>query len=426
MTTTTLPRRNARRRILLTLATVGTALFIALLGTTDANAAGLSDPSALTKHNGGMTVTQDGAVIENLEIHGTLRIEASNVTVRNVWVYGSEFWSVYVASGSARFEDVEIGHASHPGSRGIGGNNIVAVRVHIHHVEDGIKLGSNSTYSGVVVNNLASPAGSPHYDALQVEGGAKNSTVRNSSLSSTGSGLGNSAVIIKSDLGHPSNLSFVNNYMNGGNYTIYVRDGGHGVPTGISFIGNRFGDDRRYGLTSMEGSVEWQDNTWASTGEFIDPSGNVIGSGGGGTTTTTAPPPTTTTTTKPPSTTTTTTKPPSTTTSTTTTTSSTSTTVPGDVTTTTVADGSDDGQAAPPIAGTTGSTTTTTLARSFFESDPAPSDPDVAAVAAPVIGDDSDDGGLSTDLLMAVFVAIVVVGVAGYFIGEHFDRGPTG
>jgi len=261
-----------------------------------ASAAGLSDPSALTKHDGPLTVVEDGAVIENLEIHGTLQIQANDVIVRNVWVYGSDFWTVRVKSGSARFENVEIGNAKYLGLRGIGGSNIVAVGLDIHHVEDGIKLGSNATYSGVNIHDLASPRSDPHTDAVQVESAATNSVVKNSILSSIGSrGVGNASAMIKSSLGRPSNISFVNNYMNGGNFTIFVHDGGHGFPQGVSFIGNRFGTNSRYGLTWFQGPVEWEDNTWEDTGELIDPDGNVIGQGA--TTTTTVAPTTTSTTT---------------------------------------------------------------------------------------------------------------------------------
>jgi len=269
------------------------AAFAVVLSSGTALATGLSDPSALVKHDGSLTVTEDGAVVENLEIHGRLEIRADNVTVRNVWVYGSDFWSVLVKSGSARFEDVEIGNASYPGLRGIGGNNIVAVSLDIHHVEDGIKLGSNATYSGVHVHDLASPRSAPHIDAVQVEGRSTNSVVKNSILSSIGPrGLGNSAVIVKSDLGFPSDISFVNNYMEGGNFTIFVHDGGYGFPKNVSFVGNRFGTSSRYGLTWFKGPVAWEDNTWAETKELIDPDGNVIGEASVPTTTT----PTTTTT----------------------------------------------------------------------------------------------------------------------------------
>ena len=310
--------------ITVALAVVG----VGVVGGGEALAAGLSDSSVLTVHEGSMTVTTSGAVIENLEIRGRLVIEASNVTVRNTWIYaGGTAWTVHVKSGSARFENVEIGHPSHRASAGIGGSNITGISLDIHHVEDGIKLGSSSVYSGVRIHDLASPSSSPHSDAVQVEGGSTNSTVKNSVLSSLGSGsIGNAAVIVKSDFGQPKNITFANNYMNGGNYTIFVRDGGKGMPQNITFTGNRFGETFRYGYTSIDGGTVWENNTVAETGAVIDIGG---GTSGGSTTTTTTKAPAPTTTTKAPApTTTTTTAPPTTTTTTTpeTTTSSTTTT----------------------------------------------------------------------------------------------------
>ncbi|HEY7564155.1 MAG TPA: hypothetical protein VIA81_04455, partial [Acidimicrobiia bacterium] len=42
---------------------------------------GLLDRSRLRVHNGNMTITEDGAVVEDLEIRGMLRIEARDVVV---------------------------------------------------------------------------------------------------------------------------------------------------------------------------------------------------------------------------------------------------------------------------------------------------------------------------------------------------------
>ena len=360
-----------------------------------------------------MTVTTDGAVIENLEIRGRLVIEASNVTVRNTWIYvGANAWTVYVKSGSARFENVEIGHPSHRGVAGIGGNNITAIGLDIHHVEDGIKLGSSSVYSGVRIHDLASPQSSPHSDAVQVEDGARNSTVKNSVLSSLGVGVGNAAVIVKSDFGLPKDLTFANNYMNGGNYTIFVRDGGHGMPQNIRFIGNRFGESRVYGMTSTDGPIVWDDNTWAETGELIDQNGNVIG-GGSATTTTKPPTPATTTTTKAPVSTTTTTKAPVSTTTTTKAPVSTTTTTKAPVSTTTTTKA--------PVSTTTTTkapASTTTLADNITTS----SEPDDGAVAAaPIGGGDpfARDGLSSTSsaaagaTLALVALAMVIVGTLG-------------
>ena len=239
-----------------------------------ASCAGLSDPNALQVHQGDMTVTQSGAVIENLEIRGTLRIQAPNVTVRNVWVYTSSFWTVYVdekSNASLNIEYSEIGHPSHVGQRGIGGHNIRAKCIDIHHVEDGIKLGNNVVYDRIHVHHLASKSGSPHADAVQDDGGSRNAVVKNSTLNASSPLLsGNAAVIVKSDLGASRDITFVNNYLNGGAYVIFVRNGGHGMPQNVVFENNRIGDKFAYGVLSADGPVGWSGNVWASTGEPVD------------------------------------------------------------------------------------------------------------------------------------------------------------
>jgi hypothetical protein len=277
-----------RARTIALLAVVATAfLLLAMVARPPKVAAaqpGLIDRDILEVYDDTLTVTEDGAVIENLEIRGTLRIQAFNVTVRNVWVYTTASWTVHVASGSATFENMEIGHPGFIGERGIGGSNITARDLYIHDVEDGIKLGSNSFYDRIVVEHLDSPNESPHGDALQADGGAMNSTVQNSVLDSTGPmGLGNSAVILKSDLGPIANITMTGNYFNGGNYTIFVRDGGYGMPSGVAFNGNRFGSESRYGLLSTDGEVGWVSNVWAATGEPAEV-GSAAGPPGTGTT----------------------------------------------------------------------------------------------------------------------------------------------
>ena len=238
----------------------------------DVGSPGLLDPSRLELHDGSLTVTEDGAVIENLEIRGTLRINADDVTVRNVWVYTSSFWTIYVEGGSATFEYLEIGHPDHVGQRGIGGSNVVGRYLDIHHVEDGIKLSRNVLYENVRVHDLDSDSSSPHADAVQDDGGSQNAVVRNSSLDSTGPlRNGNAAVIIKSDLGVSRDITFSGNYLNGGNYVVFVNDGGHGMPANVSFVDNRIGPDSTYGLLSTDGTVNWEGNVWEDTGAPANP-----------------------------------------------------------------------------------------------------------------------------------------------------------
>ncbi|MGI9610262.1 MAG: hypothetical protein ACR2NL_08195, partial [Acidimicrobiia bacterium] len=235
---------------------------------------GLSDPSALEVHEGNLSITTDGAVVEDLEIRGSLRIDANDVVVRNVWVYPKSFWTIYVGSGSASFEHVEIGHPDAVGERGIGGNNVTARYLDIHHVEDGIKIGSNVLYDNVVVHDLDSNRDDPHADAVQADGGQSNAVIMNSSLDSTGPlGNGNAAVILKSDLGTLDDITITNSYLNGGNYIVYVRDGGNGMPTNIEFSNNQIGSDNNYGIVSTDGPFTWGGNSLTSTGELIDVKG---------------------------------------------------------------------------------------------------------------------------------------------------------
>lgn len=248
----------------------------------NASNTGLSNPSLLTVHSGNLTVTQDGTVLENMEIQGSVRIEAENVVMRNVWVYTSSVWTIYVDGGSLLIEDAEIGNADHLGERGIGGANVTGRRLNIHHVEDGIKLYSSNLYEWIFVHDLDSPNSGPHGDAIQAEGTTVGAVVRNAYLDSTGPmGLGNSAIILKTDFGRIDNVLIENSYLNGGNYTFYSRVGDSGAPTNVTLRNNVFGPDFRYGLMSIDGSVAMSGNT--------NSDGSGIGGGGSGSTTT-APP----------------------------------------------------------------------------------------------------------------------------------------
>ena len=53
-----------------------------------------ADQSSLTTYNGPMTITTDGAVIENQVIDGTLRVEASNVVIKNCVITYHDWWGM--------------------------------------------------------------------------------------------------------------------------------------------------------------------------------------------------------------------------------------------------------------------------------------------------------------------------------------------
>jgi hypothetical protein len=69
------------------------------------------------------------------------------------------------------------------------------------------------------------------------------------------------------------------NYLNGGAFTVYSREKGHGDPTNVTITDNAFGRDYLFGILSEDGDLTWTDNYWADTGEYIDKKGHLIGEG---------------------------------------------------------------------------------------------------------------------------------------------------
>src|SRR5690606_7927239 len=150
---------------------------------------GLTVPKAsLTPYTGPLTITSSRTLEGyRFDLAGNhLTITAGNVTLRNCWFKGGGFWNVLVRAGAVLIiEDCEIGDASRVGERGIGGDGrIIARRLYIHSVEDGIKMSPDSIFEDCWVGNLNSSRSSPHADACQNDGGASRSEEHTSELQS--------------------------------------------------------------------------------------------------------------------------------------------------------------------------------------------------------------------------------------------------
>src|SRR5690606_5175736 len=66
----------------------------------------------------------------------------------------------------------------------------------------------------------------------------------------------NAAIFVRPAVNEIDNVLIEGNWMNGGNYTIYVRHNlpHHPTPTNVRILDNRFGRDYQYGLYSLDGS----------------------------------------------------------------------------------------------------------------------------------------------------------------------------
>jgi hypothetical protein len=82
---------------------------------------------------------------------------------------------------------------------------------------------------------------------------------------------GNSAIIAAPIFGAVTDWLVEENYLNGGNYTLFFRSNDEGDPEDILIRNNLVGRDYRYGIVSTDGSgVEVAENFWADTGEPVD------------------------------------------------------------------------------------------------------------------------------------------------------------
>jgi hypothetical protein len=237
---------------------------------------GPSNASILRKVSGDMTITQDGAVIENVDVDGDINVKASNVTIRNFRAKGIKFYDE-PKYGSFRNLLVEDGEVSDPsGGTGIIGGHMTVRRVEVHHMgADAFNVHAYAVIEDCYVHHLGMLDGS-HADALS--GSSPDGkpvlgvVVRNNNFDipssvdhgQTGArpdynGYRSNGVIFVGLFGTMDDPMIVEgNWLNGGNYT--VNSGIDGAV--IVYRNNRFGHDFNWGLRKTHSGETWEPGTW--------------------------------------------------------------------------------------------------------------------------------------------------------------------
>lgn len=216
----------------------------------------------------GLTISTDGAVIENLHVEGRLIIDADNVTVRNAVVESDTGLSVVHVEGGrtgVKLENIEVDN------RGGGGIGILVQgattisRANIHSAEDGVRIESDRvTVEKSYIHDMHRIDGG-HHDSIQIRRG-DDIIIRGNNLQAYVASIDdpmNAAIQIGSLVGDDqiSNLLVSENYMNGGNYTI--NGGGRDEVESARYVGNYFGRDFRYGVQGNLQNSVWEDtNVW--------------------------------------------------------------------------------------------------------------------------------------------------------------------
>jgi hypothetical protein len=222
----------------------------------NASNTGVPASATLTPYNGNLVINTPGAVIGGLDIHGTVTINGSNVTLRGCRVTAANSIGFVVSTWAAMGVTVEdctidgVG-TGNDGSAGISGSGTF-LRNNISHVEHGIYVGTATTLiqDNYIHGLLAS--GAPHYDGIAMNGGQNNVTVSHNTIINPWAQT--SAVMIDNWAGSSSNIVVDNNLLVGGGYTIYDDAHFNGNPiSGVSITNNHIGNGH-WGGTNFNGT----------------------------------------------------------------------------------------------------------------------------------------------------------------------------
>ena len=216
----------------------------------------------LTVHDGDLTITTPGTVIDSMDIRGFVRVKATDVTIKNSIIRGkaglTSYMSLIQSSDLARgliVQDSEL-VAAHPSPYvdGIVGKGFTLRRVNIHGVVDQVKItGDNVLVEDSWLHDSLYYLQDPNYnntpthdDNIQIQRG-NNITIRNNVMEDAH----NAGVMITQDSGDVANLTFTGNKADGGACTVNVAEKSYGPINGLTFTNNVFGLNTRISRCAM-------------------------------------------------------------------------------------------------------------------------------------------------------------------------------
>lgn len=191
----------------------------------DASNTGVPPGTVLRKQSGGISITQDGTVIDGVDLNGSFDISASNVVIRNSKITGTNWWGILLRSGTNLtivnceiFGDgvrqMQYGILSYEGA-------VIAKRNNVHHISNGIDVPN-----GVIEDNFVhTPVfyEGDHTDMIMSEGGAAAGTtlvIRHNTVINTFDQTG--AIALFADWGPQHDVTVENNLLAGGGYSLYA------------------------------------------------------------------------------------------------------------------------------------------------------------------------------------------------------------
>jgi hypothetical protein len=252
-------------------------------GYPDASNTGVRAGAPMRTINGSVTLSQDGEVLENAIVTGSIDIQADNVVVRNVRITVSgESWAIALRHArNATISNCEITPSSSRLMVGIvdlyGDGAGTTVRgCEIVNTSTGIQIGQ-----GLIEDNYIHDMGyksGDHINGTTSNGSTSPLTIRHNTIFNQFDQT--DAVSLFQDFGLEANRTITDNLLAGGGYTIYGGEGDRGTTYNIKITNNRiarlfFPRGGYWGPvahfeTSGSGNV-WSGNVWDDSSAAIRP-----------------------------------------------------------------------------------------------------------------------------------------------------------
>ncbi|WP_166503367.1 hypothetical protein [Modestobacter italicus] len=227
-------------------------------------------PGTVLEPSGDLDVTEDGAVVDGLDITGCVVVRADDVTIQNTRIRCADPDTanvVQVADGATGLlvQDTEIDGMG-TADIGVGWSDYTLRRVEVHRTNDGARLGDDVLIERSWFHDMIRQ-GELHPDCVQATQGT-GITLRGNTFDvpADGSGdLNNAAIMLGSETGKRrlEQVLVVGNWLNGGNYTVNVRQDTHFDD--VVFRGNVYGPDSRYGPAQAPAGVVFDGETMSET-----------------------------------------------------------------------------------------------------------------------------------------------------------------
>ncbi|ETK34338.1 right-handed parallel beta-helix repeat-containing protein [Microbispora sp. ATCC PTA-5024] len=202
-------------------------------------------PGTPLRPSGSIRVTREGTVIDGLDVHGEISVEADDVTIRNTRVRGIPgWWGILQRQGFSGLtvQDVEIfGNGRERTQFGIlnQGGMITVRRADIHTISNGI-----STEQGLIedcyVHDPKLYKGD-HIDMIMSSGPPAPGTqliIRHNTAVNTLDQTG--AISLFQDFGVVHDVTVQDNLLAGGGWSLYAGAGVKGTSSNVKVIGNVF------------------------------------------------------------------------------------------------------------------------------------------------------------------------------------------